>query len=115
LLTPEVACRCKLASKTIRLLDKMHCKLGAIGLRVVSDRAPSAALIVRFAWPHAIARKVSDESTVPVCCLRYPNPVLRRRSVCSGAARSNQLRPWASPMALNSVAEHIRKISESLD
>jgi hypothetical protein len=63
--------RRRLASKTIRLRDKEHCKFVARQPCLVCGRTPSEAHHVRFAQPRALGRKVSDEFTVPVCRLHH--------------------------------------------
>jgi ERF superfamily len=67
---PE-ARRRRVAAKTIRLRDKEHCKFVATQPCVVCGRTPSEAHHIRFAQPHAVGRKVSDEYTVPVCRLHH--------------------------------------------
>ena len=61
----------RVATKTIRLRDKEHCKLVATQPCVVCGRTPSEAHHIRFAQPRAVGRKVSDEYTVPVCRLHH--------------------------------------------
>jgi hypothetical protein len=61
----------RLASKTIRLRDKEHCKYVATQPCLICGRAPSEAHHIRFAQPRALSRKVSDEYTVPVCRLHH--------------------------------------------
>jgi hypothetical protein len=63
--------RRRVATKTIRLRDKEHCKSVASQPCVVCGRTPSEAHHIRFAQPRAIGRKVSDEYTVPVCRLHH--------------------------------------------
>ena len=58
--------RRRVASKTIRLRDKEHCKFVKTEPCVVCGRAPTEAHHIRFAQPRALGRKVSDEYTVPV-------------------------------------------------
>jgi hypothetical protein len=66
-----LACRRRVAPKTIRLRDKEHCKFVATQPCVVCGRKPSEAHHIRFAQPRALGRKVSDEYTVPVCRLHH--------------------------------------------
>jgi ERF superfamily len=63
--------RRRVAAKTIRLRDKEHCKFVAAQPCVVCGRTPSEAHHIRFAQPRALARKVSDEYTVPLCRLHH--------------------------------------------
>ena len=63
--------RRRVVGKTIRLRDKEHCKFVASQPCVVCGRTPSEAHHIRFAQPHALGRKVSDEYTVPVCRLHH--------------------------------------------
>jgi hypothetical protein len=63
--------RRRVATKTIRLRDKEHCKFVAAQPCIVCGRTPSEAHHIRFAQPRALARKVSDEYTVPVCRLHH--------------------------------------------
>jgi len=63
--------RRRVVGKTIRLRDKEHCKFVAAQPCVVCGRTPSEAHHIRFAQPHALGRKVSDEYTVPVCRLHH--------------------------------------------
>ena len=63
--------RRRVATKTIRLRDKEHCKLVASQPCIVCGRTPSEAHHIRFAQPRALGRKVSDEYTVPVCRLHH--------------------------------------------
>jgi hypothetical protein len=65
------ASRRRVATKTIRLRDKEHCKYVATQSCVVCGRVPSEAHHIRFAQPRALGRKVSDEYTVPVCRLHH--------------------------------------------
>jgi hypothetical protein len=58
-------------AKTIRLRDKEHCKFVATRSCVVCGRTPAEAHHIRFAQPHALGRKVSDEYTVPVCRIHH--------------------------------------------
>jgi ERF superfamily len=67
---PE-AHRRRVATKTIRLRDKDHCKFVATQPCVVCGRVPAEAHHIRFAQPRALGRKVSDEHTVPVCRLHH--------------------------------------------
>jgi hypothetical protein len=67
---PEAHRRC-VATKTVRLRDKEHCKFVATQPCVVCGRMPAEAHHIRFAQPRALARKVSDEYTVPVCRLHH--------------------------------------------
>jgi hypothetical protein len=67
---PE-ARRRRVAAKTIRLRDKEHCKFVAAQPCVVCGRRPAEAHHIRFAQPRALARKVSDEYTVPLCRLHH--------------------------------------------
>ena len=60
-----------IATKTIRLRDKEHCKFVATQPCVVCGRTPSEAHHIRFAQPRALNRKVSDEYTVPVCRVHH--------------------------------------------
>ncbi len=66
--------RRRVATKTIRLRDKEHCKFVASEPCIVCGRTPSEAHHIRFAQPRALGRKVSDEYTVPVCRLHHRNP-----------------------------------------
>jgi hypothetical protein len=66
-----IARRRRVVGKTIRLRDKEHCKFVASQPCVVCGRTPSEAHHIRFAQPHALGRKVSDEYTVPVCRLHH--------------------------------------------
>ncbi|HZZ26062.1 MAG TPA: ERF family protein [Roseiarcus sp.] len=59
------------AAKTIRLRDKEHCKFVATQPCVVCGRRPAEVHHIRFAQPRALARKVSDEYTVPLCRLHH--------------------------------------------
>jgi hypothetical protein len=59
------------AGKTIRLRDKDHLKFVSKKPCVVCGREPSDAHHLRFAQPHSLGRKVSDEFTVPVCRLHH--------------------------------------------
>jgi hypothetical protein len=63
--------RRRVATKTIRLRDKEHCKFVASQPCIVCGRTPSEAHHIRFAQPPALGRKVSDEYTVPVCRLHH--------------------------------------------
>ena len=63
--------RRRVATKTIRLRDKEHCKFVATQPCIVCGRTPSEAHHIRFAQPRALGRKVSDEYTVPVCRLHH--------------------------------------------
>jgi ERF superfamily len=63
--------RRRVATKTIRLRDKEHCKFVASEPCIVCGRTPSEAHHIRFAQPRALGRKVSDEYTVPVCRLHH--------------------------------------------
>jgi hypothetical protein len=67
---PE-ARRRRVAAKTIRLRDKEHCKFVATQPCIVCGRRPAEAHHIRFAQPRALARKVSDEYTVPLCRLHH--------------------------------------------
>jgi hypothetical protein len=60
-----------LSAKTIRLRDKEHCKFVTKQPCVVCGRTPAEAHHLRFAQPRALARKASDEYTVPVCRLHH--------------------------------------------
>ena len=60
-----------IATKTIRLRDKEHCKFVATQPCVVCGRTPTEAHHIRFAQPRALNRKVSDEYTVPVCRVHH--------------------------------------------
>jgi hypothetical protein len=53
--------------RTIRRRDKKHLKFVASQPCLVCGRCPSDAHHLRFAEPHALGRKVSDEFTVPLC------------------------------------------------
>jgi hypothetical protein len=57
--------------KTIRLRDTEHCKYVATQACLICGRTPSETHHIRFAQPHALGRKVSDEFTVPVCRLHH--------------------------------------------
>jgi ERF superfamily len=59
------------ATKTVRLRDKEHCKFVATQPCAVCGRMPAEAHHIRFAQPRALGRKVSDEYTVPVCRLHH--------------------------------------------
>jgi ERF superfamily len=59
------------ATKTIRLRDKEHCKFVTTQPCVVCGRTPTEAHHIRFAQPRAFGRKVSDEYTIPVCRLHH--------------------------------------------
>jgi hypothetical protein len=63
--------RRRVATKTIRLRDKEHCKFVTTQPCVLCGRTPSEAHHIRFAQPRALGRKVSDEYTVPVCRLHH--------------------------------------------
>jgi ERF superfamily len=63
--------RRRIATKTIRLRDKEHCKFVAGQPCIVCGRTPSEGHHIRFAQPRALGRKVSDEYTVPVCRLHH--------------------------------------------
>ena len=63
--------RRRVATKTIRLRDKEHCKFVATQPCVVCGRAPAESHHIRFAQPRALNRKVSDEFTVPLCRLHH--------------------------------------------
>ena len=63
--------RRRVAAKTIRLRDKVHCKFVATQPCLVCGRVPTEAHHVRFAQPRALGRKVSDEFAVPVCRLHH--------------------------------------------
>jgi hypothetical protein len=52
-----------------RLRDKAHLKFVAQQPCLICGRTPSDAHHVRFAQPRALGRKVSDEFTVPACCM----------------------------------------------
>jgi hypothetical protein len=60
-----------LAPKVIRLRDREHRKFVATLPCLVCGRSPADAHHLRFAQPRALARKVSDEFTVPVCRLHH--------------------------------------------
>ena len=64
-------CPRRVATKTVRLRDKEHCKFVATQPCVVCGRMPAEAHHIRFAQPRALGRKVSDEYTVPVCRLHH--------------------------------------------
>ena len=69
---PSTAIRRRpIATKTIRLRDKEHCKFVATQPCVVCGRTPAEAHHIRFAQPRALNRKVSDEYTVPVCRVHH--------------------------------------------
>jgi ERF superfamily len=69
---PRTATRRRpIATKTIRLRDKEHCKFVATQPCVVCGRTPAEAHHIRFAQPRALNRKVSDEYTVPVCRVHH--------------------------------------------
>jgi hypothetical protein len=59
------------AAKTIRLRDKQHRKFISRQPCLVCGRMPSDPHHLRFAQPRALARKVSDEFTVPLCRLHH--------------------------------------------
>jgi hypothetical protein len=63
--------RRRVATKTIRLRDKEHCRFITTQPCIVCGRTPSEAHHIRFAQPRALGRKVSDEYTVPVCRLHH--------------------------------------------
>ena len=54
-----------------RVRDKAHLAFVASQPCLVCGRAPAEAHHLRFAQPRAIARKVSDEWTVPLCALHH--------------------------------------------
>jgi hypothetical protein len=60
-----------IATKTIRLRDKEHCKFVATQPCIVCGRTPTEAHHIRFAQPRALNRKVSDEHTIPVCRVHH--------------------------------------------
>jgi hypothetical protein len=66
----NVGCR-RVPAKAMRLRDKEHCKYVATQPCVICGRTPAEAHHLRFAQPRALARKVSDEFTVPVCRLHH--------------------------------------------
>jgi hypothetical protein len=63
--------RRRATAKTIRLRDKEHCKFVATQPCMVCGRTPAEAHHLRFAQPRALARKVSDEYTVPICRVHH--------------------------------------------
>jgi hypothetical protein len=63
--------RPRLAAKTIRLRDKEHRKFVSTQPCVVCGRTPADPHHLRFAQPHALGRKTSDEFTVPLCRLHH--------------------------------------------
>ena len=63
--------RYRAAEKTIRLRDKEHRKFVAQQPCLVCGRAPCDAHHLRFAQARAMARKVSDEFTVPLCRIHH--------------------------------------------
>jgi hypothetical protein len=63
--------RRRLAPKTIRLRDKLHCRYVTTQPCIVCGRMPSEAHHIRFAQPRALGRKVSHEYSVPVCRLHH--------------------------------------------
>jgi hypothetical protein len=63
--------RRRIATKTIRLRDKEHCRFIATLPCVICGRTPAEAHHIRFAQPRALGRKVSDEYTVPVCRVHH--------------------------------------------
>ncbi len=54
-----------------RLRDNDHLRFVASKPCLICDRRPSHAHHIRHAQPRALARKVSDEWTVPVCFLHH--------------------------------------------
>ncbi len=54
-----------------RLRDGDHLRFVASKPCLICDRNPSHAHHIRHAQPRALARKVSDEWTVPVCFLHH--------------------------------------------
>jgi ERF superfamily len=60
-----------IAAKTVRLRDKDHRKYVSTQPCLVCGRAPADAHHLRFAQPRALARKVSDEFTVPLCRVHH--------------------------------------------
>ncbi len=54
-----------------RLRDQGHLRYVAQQPCLVCGRAPSQAHHLRFAQPRAMARKVSDEFTVPLCAIHH--------------------------------------------
>lgn len=60
-----------IAPYTKRIRDKGHLKFVASQSCLVCGRTPSHAHHVKFAQPRAMARKVSDEWTVPLCYIHH--------------------------------------------
>lgn len=60
-----------------RVRDEEHRRYVARQPCVVCGRTPSQAHHLRFAQPRALARKVSDEFTVPLCALHHQELHLR--------------------------------------
>jgi hypothetical protein len=60
-----------LLSKPLRLRDRDHLKFVAAQPCLACGRSPSDAHHLRFAQQRAMARKVSDEYTVPLCRLHH--------------------------------------------
>jgi hypothetical protein len=58
-------------AKTIRLRDKGHLKFVSRQPCLICGRKPTDPHHLRFAQPRALARKVSDEFTVPLCRLHH--------------------------------------------
>jgi hypothetical protein len=66
-----VIIRGRVAAKTIRLRDKDHRNFVSAQPCMVCGRSPVDAHHLRFAQPHALGSKVSDEFTVPVCRVHH--------------------------------------------
>jgi hypothetical protein len=60
-----------LLSKPVRERDRHHLKFVTTQPCLICARTPSDAHHVKFAEPRALARKVSDRFTVPVCRLHH--------------------------------------------
>ena len=60
-----------LIPKTTRRRDKRHLQFIATQPCLVCGRCPSDAHHLRFSEPRALGRKVSDESTVPLCRVHH--------------------------------------------
>ena len=70
-LEATAAPRRRVATKTIRLRDKEHCKFVATQPCLVCGRTPAEVHHLRFAQPRALSRKVSDEYTVAICRVHH--------------------------------------------
>ena len=99
--------RSRLVVKPIRLRDQDHRKFVARQPCVICGRTPSDAHHLRIAQPRALARKVSDEYTVPVC--RVHHRELHRRGDETAWWKEVNVDPF--PVAL-SLWQHTRPTSE---